>query len=307
MWNKTTQIHHGVSRFFPRLLLRVGVVGVVLLSEGVWADRWPIEPPLEAAYVDWENLSMGVSGKAPPHFLVSSVAQSHSNSERLARLDAAERLSVLVRGLRLSSTLTLGECAPEGKLKEALASGLLSWAPTAHWRFSDGGQSFFFKQPLAWLAPLCPKLAKAMAQLPSLPAQEVLAAQSEAKVLWVVSPPEAKAEPCLFPVLVSEDSKWFLDTAEAGYVVVWSAHAPAWARKAAPSKAAPSKATLSKAAPSKSQAVAPQNAAWWAISAKSREDCGIELSNEVAARLDSKMDAKQLEQRIVVRMQGKAP
>jgi len=295
MWNKTTQLRHGVNTFFLRLLLKAGVWGVVFLSKTSWADPWPAEPPLDAAYVDWESLSVGVSGKAPPHFLVPSAAQSRLSSEHLARLNAAERLFLLIQELRLSRTLTLGECAPPSALKEALEKLLLSRAPTAHWRFSDGGQSFFFKLPISSLAPLCPEFSKAIAQLPSLSAEEIFSRQGEAKVLWVTPSQEAKAEPCLFPVLFSEDQKWFLDTAAAGYVVVWSAKAPA-APKAPPSKTAPSK----------SRGTTPQDSGAWAIGATQKGPCGFELGNEVAATLNSKIHEKQLGQRMVVRMQGKA-
>lgn len=147
------------------------MLGAVFLSEAAWA-KWPINPPLEATYVDWEDLSIGVSGKAPPHFLLSSISQSRSSSERLARLDAAERLFFLVRELRLSGALKMGECVPESQLREGLASLLLSRAPTARWRFLDGGQSLFFKLSISLLAPFCPELAEAKAKLSALSGQE---------------------------------------------------------------------------------------------------------------------------------------
>ena len=304
MWKKTTQLHHDVTLVFL-LLFRVAVVGVVFLSGTSWA-KWPIEPPLDAAYVDWETFSIGVSGKAPPHFLVPSAAQSRSSAERLAKLNAAERLFSLLREWRLHRTLTFGECAPEEKLKAALADLLSSQAPTAHWRFSDGGQSFFFELPMALLAPLCPTLEKAMAQLPSVPVEDIFSKQGEAKVLWVTPPKAAKAEPCLFPVLFSEDRKWFLDTAAEGYVVVWSHKAPVQTRKAPPSKAPPSKATASKAPPANNPEVAPQNSVTWAIQASKQEGCGFEFGNEVAAELKAQIHAKQLGRLLVVNMQGKA-
>jgi hypothetical protein len=296
MWKETTQFRYDARRFFLPLLLRAGVVVVVFLNGIAWA-KWPTEPSLEAAYVDWENLSIGVSGKAPPHFLLSSVSQSRSSSERLARLNAAERLFLLIRELRLSRTLKLGECAPESQLKEALASLFLSQTPAAHWRFSDGGQSFFFKLPLSSLAPLCPELTKAISRLPSLPAEEIFAKQGEMKALWVVHPQEVPPEPCLFPVLFSENRKWFLDTADAGYVVVWSAKAPASIPKPTLSKATPSKRDIS------GHGALLQGFAAWVVQAMQRDSCGFELSNEVAAELNSKIHAKQLGQRIVVKIQ----
>jgi len=312
MWKKTTPLPPGVNKFFLQGLLWAGMVGV-LFSEASWANQWPIEPPPEAAYVDWENLSIGVSGKAPPHFLVSSVVQSRSSAERLARLNAAERLFFLVRELRLNSRLTLGECAPESSLKEGLAQLLLSRTPTAHWRFSDGGQSFFFHLPFSALSPLCPEFSKAIAQLPALSvdlsvdlsAEEIFAKQGEAKVLWVAPSQEEKTEPCLFPVLFSEDRSWVLDTAAEGYVVVWSAKAPAQTQQARPSKAATSKTAPSKAAPSKTHGTVPQHSVAWTVQAVQRAHCGFELGNEAAAKVKSKIHAKQLGQRIVVKIQGK--
>ena len=327
MWKKTTPLHHGVNCFPLRLLF---LMGAVLGGDFSWA-MWPVDPPLETAYVDFENLSIAVSGKAPPDFLVPSALQSRSNAERLARLNAAERLFLLIRELRLSRSLQLKECAPEEQLREKLANLLLSQRPEAHWRFVDGGQSFFFKLPLSSLAPLCPKLAKAMAQLPPLSAKGVLAThsetkqgetkqgetkqgetkqgetkqgetkqgetkQGETKMLWVVPPLlEVSLEPCLFPVLFSEDAQFFLDTAAENYFVVWSTQTPAAVQNPGPlEKGVLSHKTIG------------ENSGIWAVQAIQRDSCSFELSNEVAAELNLKIHAKQLGRMIVVASQRKA-